>query len=125
MSLQKTTSILRYSPMIGIRHSWSRVLLNMAFPATTFKRSARLGREAIRTKSGHFRTGISSNGPESTVLSTFRCRDETLTDLRTCLFFEQRCWRHAGWDPDEETMQYIRGIVEKIRYKIASESTEA
>ena len=52
-------------------------------------------------------------------------RDETLTDLRTCLFFEQRRWRHFGLVPDKKAMQYIRGIVEKIRRKIASENTKA
>ena len=29
-------------------------------------------------------------------------RQNTLTDLRTCLFFEQRRWRHSGYGPDEE-----------------------
>jgi len=39
----------------------------------------------------------------------------SLTDLRTCLFFEQRRWRHFGEDPDREAMMYIRALVEKIR----------
>ena len=42
-------------------------------------------------------------------------RAESLADLRTCLFFEQRRWRHFGEEPDDETMQYIRGIIEHIR----------
>jgi hypothetical protein len=42
-------------------------------------------------------------------------RAESLTDLRTCLFFEQRRWRHFGEQPDEEAMAYIRGILEQVR----------
>jgi len=47
-------------------------------------------------------------------------KHESLTDLRTCLFFEQRRWRHFGENPDEETMIYIRGMVEKIRSMVAT-----
>jgi hypothetical protein len=47
-------------------------------------------------------------------------KSETMTDLRTCLFFEQRRWRHFGEDPDPSTMEYIHGIVEKIRIKLAT-----
>jgi len=43
---------------------------------------------------------------------------DSLTDLRTCLFFEQRRWRHYGWDPDEQAMCYIRALVEAIRGKV-------
>lgn len=39
----------------------------------------------------------------------------TLTDLRTCLFFEQRRWRHYGYEPDENTMRYVRGLISGIR----------
>jgi hypothetical protein len=41
-------------------------------------------------------------------------RQETLKDLRTCLFFEQRRWNHYGDDPDEESAPYIRSLVQKI-----------
>ena len=44
----------------------------------------------------------------------------TLTDLRTCLFFEQRRWRHFGEKPDASSMEYIRGILERIRAKIGA-----
>lgn len=43
---------------------------------------------------------------------------DSLTELRTCLFFEQRRWRHFGYDPDETTMVYIHALVEAIRSKI-------
>jgi len=45
---------------------------------------------------------------------------ESLTDLRTCLFFEQRRWRHIGVNPDQKTMIYIREVVEKIRSIVAT-----
>lgn len=38
-------------------------------------------------------------------------RHDTLTDLRTCLFFEQRRWRHFGSAPDEEDMTYIHSVL--------------
>lgn len=47
-------------------------------------------------------------------------RHDSLTDLRTCLFFEQRRWRHWGVDPDEPGMEYIRDLVEKIRQRVAA-----
>ena len=46
-------------------------------------------------------------------------RQDSLTDARTCLFFEQLRWRHFGDDPDEETMRYIRSVVELIRSFVA------
>ncbi len=42
----------------------------------------------------------------------------SLTEVRTCLFFEQRRWRHFGFDPDEETMDYIHALLERIRQKV-------
>lgn len=42
----------------------------------------------------------------------------SLTELRTSLFFEQRRWRHYGFDPDEEAMDYIHALVEVIREKV-------
>jgi hypothetical protein len=45
-------------------------------------------------------------------------RHDSLSDLRTCLFFEQRRWRHFGNEPDQEAMSYIRSVVEKIRQRI-------
>lgn len=43
---------------------------------------------------------------------------DSLDDLRTCLFFEQRRWRHFAEDPDEETMRYIRALLEAVREKV-------
>jgi hypothetical protein len=38
-----------------------------------------------------------------------------LTELRACLFFEQRRYRHFSHDPDEAAVPYIRALVEAIR----------
>jgi hypothetical protein len=45
-------------------------------------------------------------------------RHETLSDLRTCLFFEQRRWHHFGRDPHDEAMVYIRSLVDGIRARV-------
>ncbi len=45
---------------------------------------------------------------------------DSLTELRTCLFFEQRRWRHFGLDPDEEGTDYIHALVERIRERVRS-----
>jgi hypothetical protein len=45
-------------------------------------------------------------------------RQDTLTDLRTCLFFEWRRWHHFGESPDEEAEICWRGLVEKIRGRV-------
>lgn len=42
----------------------------------------------------------------------------SLSELRTCLFFEQRRWRHFGDNPDEDSMAYIREVVAKIRQRL-------
>jgi len=41
--------------------------------------------------------------------------NETLNELRTCLFFEQRLWRHFGEDPDGKSLQGIFQLYQKIR----------
>jgi hypothetical protein len=43
---------------------------------------------------------------------------DSLKELRTCLFFEQRRWRHFGYDPDDEAMTYIQALVEEILRKV-------
>jgi hypothetical protein len=45
-------------------------------------------------------------------------RTESLTDLRTCLFFEQRRWRHFGEVPDGDAMVYIQALLKQIRQRI-------
>lgn len=40
---------------------------------------------------------------------------ETLEELRTCLWFEQRRWSFHGRAPDAETMRYCAALVRAIR----------
>src|SRR5262245_31371071 len=46
-------------------------------------------------------------------------RHNTLTELRTCLFFEQRRWNHFGDRPDAEAMTYIHGLIAAISKKVS------
>jgi hypothetical protein len=39
----------------------------------------------------------------------------TLTEYRTCLFFEQRRWRHFGQEPDTETRAYVLRLLDGMR----------
>lgn len=48
----------------------------------------------------------------------------SLTNLRTCLFFEQRRWRHFGYDPDEKTVRYFHALIEAIRNKVQNNDLE-
>lgn len=66
------------------------------------------------------------NGQCSSIASQARNRwDRTgsvprnLDTLRTCLFFEQRRWRGAHTPPDPESEQYIRALIEAIRFHAA------
>jgi len=45
-------------------------------------------------------------------------RTGSLSDLRICLFFEQRRWREFGEEPGEEHMRYIRQLLEQIRRRV-------
>ena len=47
-------------------------------------------------------------------------RRETLTELRTCLFFEQRRWNHFGSAPDADAMAYIHELITSIRTQVAA-----
>jgi hypothetical protein len=42
----------------------------------------------------------------------------SLSDLRTCLFYEQRRWRHFAESPDPESLAYIHKLVDAIRDKV-------
>ena len=49
-------------------------------------------------------------------------RSKSLTDLRVCLFFEQRRWHHFGSHPDDEAMAYIRELLDRIRAHVAHDA---
>ena len=51
-------------------------------------------------------------------------RHDTLTELRTCLFFEQRRWHHFGAAPDKEAMTHMRSLIQMIRAKVQKGEAE-
>jgi len=51
-------------------------------------------------------------------------QQESLSDLRACLFFEHRRWRHFGRDPDDEAKQYFRSLVSQIRRRVGQRSKD-
>ena len=44
--------------------------------------------------------------------------NQSLTDLRTCLFFEVRRWKHYEKSPSKKGMDYVHGLVEAIRVRV-------
>jgi hypothetical protein len=42
----------------------------------------------------------------------------SLTELRACLFFEQRRFRHFGSEPQDADRDYINALLETIRQKV-------
>ena len=44
----------------------------------------------------------------------------TLTDLRTCLFYEARRWSHFKKNPNKRGMEYIHTLVDGIRTRVHS-----
>jgi len=43
---------------------------------------------------------------------------QSLTDLRTCLFFESRRWKHYEKSPSKKGMEYVHILVEAIRVRV-------
>lgn len=52
-------------------------------------------------------------------------RIETLADLRACLFFEQRRWRHFGRAPDGAAMSHIRSLLAQTRDRVAARTADS
>ena len=48
----------------------------------------------------------------------------TLDELRACLFFDQRAWRHFGEDPDDDGMEYIRALLTAIRSRVTAAESD-
>jgi hypothetical protein len=48
----------------------------------------------------------------------------TLTELRTCLFYEARRWNLAGKPPDIRALKYIRALVYAISQKVQAGETK-
>lgn len=45
-------------------------------------------------------------------------RPGSLTELRTCLFYEARKWQLKGTAPDAASMKFIRALLYAIREKV-------
>ncbi len=45
--------------------------------------------------------------------------NQSLTDLRTCLFFEARRWKHFEKTPNKNGLNYVHALVEAIRTRVA------
>lgn len=45
-------------------------------------------------------------------------RHDTIEELRSCLFFEARRWRHFGNEPDGNDLIYIRELLTKIQQQL-------
>jgi hypothetical protein len=46
--------------------------------------------------------------------------NQSLTDLRTCLFFEARRWKHLEKKPTKSGLKYVHALVEAIRVRVKS-----
>ena len=46
--------------------------------------------------------------------------EQSLTDLRTCLFFEARRWKHLEKNPSKAALAYVHALVEAIRVRVQS-----
>ena len=44
--------------------------------------------------------------------------NQSLTELRTCLFFEARRWKHLEKTPNKSGLLYVRALVEAIRVRV-------
>jgi hypothetical protein len=44
--------------------------------------------------------------------------NQSLTDLRTCLFFEARRWKHLKKKPTPSGLKYIHALLEAIRLRV-------
>jgi hypothetical protein len=44
--------------------------------------------------------------------------NQSLTDLRTCLFFEARRWKHLEKKPTPSGLRYIHALLEAIRTRV-------
>jgi len=57
-------------------------------------------------------------------IAGFKCH-ESLTDLRTCLYFEERRWRQCklmGIQPGPQDIAYIKKLIGKIRARVRKSS---
>jgi hypothetical protein len=51
-------------------------------------------------------------------------KKRTLTELRACLFYEQRRYRHMGEEPEKEDREYINALLAAIFNLVDKNKTE-
>jgi len=51
-------------------------------------------------------------------------RHSTLSELRTCLFYEWRRYRAVGIAPDDRAMGYVHELLDKIRRKLEKDERD-
>jgi hypothetical protein len=44
--------------------------------------------------------------------------EQSLTDLRTCLFYEARRWQHLEKNPNKAALAYVHALLEAIRVRV-------
>jgi len=49
---------------------------------------------------------------------------QSLTELRTCLFFEARRWKHLEKYPNKAGLEYVHALVEAIRIRVKAKSLD-
>ena len=49
---------------------------------------------------------------------------QSLTNLRTCLFFESRRWNHYQKNPSKKGMDYVHVLVEAIRTQVQTKNLD-
>lgn len=62
-----------------------------------------------------------SSTPANTALRRYKSSGhlpESLTQLRNCIFFEHRRWRHSGENSSPQAQEYIEALLEAIRAKV-------
>jgi hypothetical protein len=50
-----------------------------------------------------------------------RSFSQSLTDLRTCLFYEARRWHHLEKSPNKKGMEYIYALLDAIRLRVLAQ----
>jgi hypothetical protein len=77
--------------------------------------------DAYRALGGNGPCGDLANRTEQAFVQTGAVpRQLDLTQLRSCLFFEQRRWHHFGETPHEEARKYFGALLDAIREYAAS-----
>ena len=64
--------------------------------------------------------GYQCHGSSDACAEIANARRCEVTDLRTCLFFEQRRHNHFGWPPAGDELEYIFDLLDGVRGMVES-----